>query len=174
MNKHHRAPLPRWLAFYTGAVVLCCLVFAAAEARAGNLVSALGLIGIILLGYALSVQGYSVGGGTLFIHRGGWAHTVDLGRLRHVEVSPDAMIGSASLWSTRGYFGIAGRMRNATLGHYRAYATDQRKAVVLEVGDERLVVTPEQPEAFAAAVRAARARQPDVQPAHRLTRRAPT
>lgn len=158
MNKHHRAVLPRFLALYTGAVVLFCLVFAAIEAQAGNLLSALGLIGIVLAGYGLSVQGYSVVDGELFIHRGGWAHRLDLGGLRHVEVSPNVMIGSASLWSTRGFFGMAGRMRNATLGRYRAYATDQTKAVVMEIGKERFVVTPEQPEAFVAAVRAATAR----------------
>lgn len=157
MNKHHKAPLPRFLALYTGAVMLFCLVFAAIEAQEGDVLSALGLIGIIMLGYALSVQGYSVVDGKLFIHRGGWAHTLDLRQLRHIEVSPNVMIGSASLWSTRGFFGMAGRMRNATLGRYRAYATDQKKAVVLEIGQERLVVTPEQPEAFVAAVRAAQA-----------------
>lgn len=156
MNKHHKATLPRLLALYTSAVVLLCLVFASIAMQAGSPLSALGLLGFILLGYALSVQGYSVVNGKLLIHRGGWAHTFDLGKLSHVGVSPNVMIGSASLWSTRGFFGVAGRMRNATLGHYRAYATDQEKAVVLEIGDERVVVTPDVPEAFVKAVQAAR------------------
>ena len=155
MRKHYKAHMTTPLKLYTGAVVLFCLAASVYELQAGRVLSAAALIGLVVLGGLFSVQGYSVVEGKLLVHRGGWAHTFDLKKLCSVEVSPDVIIGSASLWSTRGYFGIAGYLRNATLGRYRAYVTEGKKAVVLDIGGDKVVVTPEQPEEFAEAVRLA-------------------
>ena len=46
-------------------------------------------------------------------------------------------------------------MRNAILGRYRAYVTEGKKAVVLDIGGDKVVVSPDQPEEFAEAVRSA-------------------
>ena len=124
MRKHYKAHMAMPLKLYTGAVILFCLAASIYELQAGRVLSAAALISLVVLGGLFCVQGYSVVEGKLLVHRGGWAHTFDLKEPRSVEVSPEVTIGSASLWSTRGYFGIAGCMRNATLGRYRAYMTE--------------------------------------------------
>lgn len=155
MMKHYRAPLTTMLKVYAGAIMLVFLFAVAYELNAGRLWSALSLVGLALLGPLFSVQGYSIVDHRLLVHRGGWANRFDLRKLRSVDVSPNVTIGSVSLWSTRGFFGLAGYLRNATLGRYRAYVTDDRKAVVLDIGGTKVVVTPDQPEEFAETVRVA-------------------
>jgi hypothetical protein len=155
MMKHFCASLTLMLKVYTGGIVLIFLLAVVYELNAGRPLSAIALVGLVLIGALFSVQGYSVVDGKLLVHRGGWANTFDLKELRSVEVSPNVIIGSVSLCSTRGFFGLAGYLRNATLGRYRAYVTDGRKAVVLDIGGQKVVLSPDQPEEFAESVRAA-------------------
>ncbi|MBK5099204.1 MAG: hypothetical protein JJE01_15605, partial [Gemmatimonadetes bacterium] len=51
-----------------------------------------------------------------------------------------------------GAFAFAGKFRNATLGSYRAYVTDPSFCVVLDLGSETVVVTPDSPVRFVEAV----------------------
>ena len=51
-----------------------------------------------------------------------------------------------------GLFGFIGRFRNEVLGMYRAYATDSINTVVLDFGGSKVVVTPDDPAGFVAAI----------------------
>ena len=114
-------------------------------------------LGILVGGLVYSVRGYSVAADAVLVHRLGWATRLDLGEIREARFQPGAMVGSVRTFGNGGLFGFTGRFRNALLGPYRAYVTDASLAVVLTVGDETVVVSPERPAAFVAAVEAARA-----------------
>ena len=150
MNQHFSAPWSRKLALL--AVAFLAIIGVAAF-EADGLVAA-GFAGVVVLCAAFSVRGYSVAGETLLVHRLGWATRFDLGRLRGAEFSPGATLGSIRTFGIGGLFAFVGHYRNATLGAYRAFATDDARTVVLDFGTERVVVTPDRPAEFVAAVTA--------------------
>jgi hypothetical protein len=115
-----------------------------------------GLLGSILAGtYAFSPRGYSVVDGQILVHHVGWATRFDLDNLRSVKTAPGVMRGSIRSFGNGGLFGFYGRFRNSTLGSYRAYATNNDNAVVLDVeGTGYVVLTPDAPDAFVEIVRA--------------------
>ena len=110
-------------------------------------------VGIGLAVLAFSVRGYTVTDSELLVHRLGWATRFDLRKLREATFEPGAMTGSVRTLGIGGVFGFAGRFRNASLGAYRAYATDGARTVVLDFGDTTVVVTPDRPAAFVEALR---------------------
>jgi len=63
------------------------------------------------------------------------------------------MKGSLRLFGNGGLFSSSGLFWNRRLGRYRAFATDPGNAVVLEFPDRTLVVTPESPSGFLAALK---------------------
>ena len=109
--------------------------------------------GVLLFSLFWSVNGFSLKNGQLLVHRLGWATKVDLVRLSGFEINPHAMMGSIRLFGNGGLFCIIGFYRNGVLGRYQAYVTDPAKAVVLEFGDRKLVVSPDDPQAFVEALR---------------------
>lgn len=102
-----------------------------------------------LLGAALfMVRGYSLSGGTLRVRRLLWETVVPLDGLRKAWADPAAMKGSIRLFGNGGLFSFTGWFSNRHLGRYRAFATDPARAVVLELGERKIVVTPEHTRAF--------------------------
>jgi hypothetical protein len=152
---HFQAPWSLTVKAVTVVASLVCLGGAAFNLVRGQLVSSAGLLALVLFPAFFMIRGYSVTHGLLLIHRLGWTTRFDLSKLSKVNVDSDAMARSVSLWGIRGWFGIVGYFRNKTLGLYQGYATDPRKAVVLEFGGKRIVVTPDSPAEFAAAVQQA-------------------
>jgi hypothetical protein len=118
--------------------------------------AALLLVAIVGLALVFAVRGYSLLDGQLLIHRLGWATRFDLADLTSVEFSPGATIGSIRTMGIGGLFGFVGHFRNEILGSYRAYATDEENTVILDFSGEKIVVTPDSPVEFVAAVEAAR------------------
>ncbi len=112
-------------------------------------------IGISIVCMMLSVGGYSVKGGTLMIHRFGWSLKYPLSELSEVSVVPHAMMGAMKVVGAEGVFGSIGLFRNGVLGFFRAYVTDKERTVVLGFGERRIVVSPDDPEAFKQAIEAA-------------------
>lgn len=110
------------------------------------------LLATVLLSLFFSISGYSVRQGKLFIHRIGWATKYDLSTLTGCQVNPHAMMGSIRLFGNGGLFCIIGGYRNAVLGNFRAYTTDPARCVVLRFGARTIVVSPDDPEAFAAVI----------------------
>lgn len=109
----------------------------------------LGIPVLILVGCAtFTIRGYSIEGDTLHVHRLGWRTAIDLSMLREVEMRPGATAGSIRTFGNGGLFGFIGRFRNGLLGAYRAYVTDASHEVVLELGDDTLVISPGEPALF--------------------------
>ena len=109
---------------------------------------------------AFMVRGYELAGSMLLIRRLWWATPLDLSGLRAIEHNPKAMRWSLRLWGNGGFFSISGFFRNRTLGRYRAFVMDPRRAVVLTFADRVVVVSPDQPERFVSSVREMRGLHP--------------
>lgn len=111
------------------------------------------LWGVLVFCLFFSVSGYSVKDGRLLVHRLGWSTKFDLARLSAFNADPHAMMGSIRLFGSAGLFCVIGYYRNGVLGHYRAYVTDSARSVVLEFGDAKIVVSPDDPQAFVETLR---------------------
>jgi len=72
--------------------------------------------------------------------------------LRRAWPDPEATSKSLRLFGNSGFFCIAGLFSNRQLGRYRAFATDPRRALVLQSTERTVVVTPDEPLRFLAAV----------------------
>ena len=132
----------------TTAVVLVVLGMAASEGgpRASFIVA-------VILGCALfAVRGYRIEKGALRVLRVGWSTRFALDSLEGAIVDGQAMGGSIRAFGMAGAFAHVGRYWNARLGWYSVYATDPERAVVLTFHGRRVVVTPDDPQRFAAAL----------------------
>jgi hypothetical protein len=106
-----------------------------------------------LLGSALFVvRGYEVEPGSLRIRRLLWSTEIPLADLRAARADPTAMSKSLRLFGNGGLFVFAGLFWNRQLGKYRAFATLPRNAVVLQFERRAVVVTPDDPSRFLAAL----------------------
>ncbi len=108
---------------------------------------------ILAVAIPFVIRGYSVSEGTLKVRRLGWSTRLDLSNLKAVEVDATAMKGSIRILGNGGLFCFAGRFYNKKLGTYRAYATDPNRAVTIKFPERTLVVTPDDPERFAALIK---------------------
>jgi hypothetical protein len=151
MREHFAAPWSTRLK--TTPVVFVGILLVAAYAARGW--ASLLILAIFLVAAAFAIRGYSIHQGKLLIHRLGWATTYDLASLVSAEVSPGATIGSIRAMGIGGLFGFVGHFHNAVLGSYKAYATNELNTVVLDLAGDRIVVTPDDPHEFVAAVQAA-------------------
>ncbi len=100
------------------------------------------------------VRGYVLTDTSLIIKRLGWESRLDLSRLNSATVDPDAFQRSLRLFGNGGFFSFTGWFRNSKLGVYRAFATDAKRAVVLRFSDRTVVITPDDPQKFAAEINA--------------------
>jgi len=98
------------------------------------------------------IRGYRLDGDGLHVERLLWADRIPLTALRRAWPDPKATSRSLRLFGNSGFFCIAGLFSNRMLGRYRAFATDPRRAVVLQIGARTVVVTPDEPLRFLAAV----------------------
>lgn len=123
-----------------------------------------------LLGSALFVvRGYEVGSGFLRIRRLLWSTEFALAELQAAWPDPTAMSRSLRLFGNGGLFVFAGLFWSRQLGRYRAFATLPRNAVVLQLQRRAVVVTPDDPDRFLAALALA-CPQADVHPGAPLGR----
>lgn len=98
--------------------------------------------------FAARVRGYTLTEQEIVVHRGFWDTRLTLAGLRSVTGDADAMSGSVRVFGNGGLFSITGRYWNRKLRWYRAYATDQSRAVVLRYADRTIVITPHDPQQF--------------------------
>lgn len=157
LRTHFRAPWSRTVKIISGVVIALTLALNALPflvPPAFGLVAAdTAMWGVLLFCLFLSVNGFSVKNGQLLIHRLGWATKFDLAKLSGFEVNPHAMMGSIRLFGNGGIFCFIGFYRNSVIGRYRAYVTDSSNAVVLEFGGRKIVVSPDDPQAFVETLR---------------------
>jgi len=108
---------------------------------------------LVLAGTApFTIRGYEVGTDSLVVRRLFWDTILPLAGLVSAEADPRAMKGSLRTAGNGGLFSFTGYYSNRALGDYRALVTDPARAVVLRFPTETLVVSPEDPQAFVAAL----------------------
>lgn len=98
------------------------------------------------------VRGYEVGPGELRVRRLLWATPWPLDGSAQATVRPDAMRGSWRTWGNGGLYAITGRFSGSGLGRYHAFVTDPARTVVVTTQRGIVVVSPDRPAEFAAAV----------------------
>ena len=112
-----------------------------------------GLVVVVPVYWHQRVLGYRLTAEAVEIDRPGRVDRLDLAGLQQVEADPQAMAWSLKLFGNDGLGAITGRFRNRRLGPYRAFVTDRARAVVLRWPDRCVVVSPDRPAEFAAALR---------------------
>lgn len=111
---------------------------------------------ILILTLPFMIRGYRLESGRLYVLRLLWATEVQLDGLKSVEVIPDAMRGSLRSFGNGGLFSFTGLYYSKARGKFRAWVTDLKKTVVLQFDGRAIVVSPDDPEAFAAELKKAR------------------
>jgi hypothetical protein len=107
---------------------------------------------LVMAALPFVVRGYRLDGRRLLVRRLLWETVIDLSGLRRARHDPEAMSGSIRTLGNGGLFSFTGRFRNRNLGSYRAWVTDPRLAVVIELEDRTLVVSPDRPRKMADAL----------------------
>jgi hypothetical protein len=110
-------------------------------------------LGILFGGMLFMIRGYEVTSDAIYVKRLLWRTKIDLSGLVSVDVHPKAMSKSFRTFGNGGLFSFSGAYWNRSLGHYRAYATDLNKCVVLRFKNRVVVVTPSDPEKFTACIK---------------------
>ncbi len=155
-----RAPWSRRLSYST--LIFILILFGASmlgrnAVHYHTLLSAFMITGVPLLlaggSSFFMIRGYIITEDALFVQRFLWQTRIDLSELRTFEPDPTAMSKSIRTFGNGGLFCIAGYFHNDKLGNYRAFATDPRLSVVMHFTDKTIVVTPDNPEQFVAALR---------------------
>ena len=111
-------------------------------------------IAVIAVAALFLIRGYRLDERGLHVERLLWADRIPLTTLRRAWPDSQAMSRSLRLFGNSGFFCIAGLFTNRKLGRYRAFATDPQRAVVLQGAERTIVVTPDEPLRFLAAVEA--------------------
>jgi hypothetical protein len=125
--------------------------FARAAVHQPLALAGLGIIVILLVTMLFVVRSYTIEPDALAIRRLLWTTRVPLAGLQSATFTPDVMRRSLRLFGNGGMFSITGWYRNSALGTYRAFVTDLKNTVVLRFATQKtIVVSPENPEAFAA------------------------
>ena len=148
-------PLMLTTAFSTsvlvGIAMIGIMVIAPLALVWGLVTTALALLPLVVAAL-FSIQGYLLTSDSLSIQRLGWHSRLPLATLQAVEADPDATSGSVRVFGNGGMFCFTGTFANDRLGSYRAFGTDRRRAVVLKFSERTVVITPGDPQAFAAKI----------------------
>lgn len=99
-----------------------------------------------------SIRGYIIAPDELAIRRLFWTTRLPLAGLESATAVPGAIRGSRRVCGNGGMFSITGWYSSRSLGIYRAFVTDLKDTVVLRFKTRTVVVSPENPEQFAAEI----------------------
>jgi len=140
------------LVILPGASAIVLLALPAAAPFFARLTAAIVPLAILLGVLPFMVRGYVLRGQELIIERLGWCNRFNLAGLISATADPEATRGSIRLGGSGGLFGFFGLFRNRQLGSYWAYGTDPSRTVVVRLADRTIVVTPDDPARFTAAL----------------------
>jgi Bacterial PH domain len=107
----------------------------------------LGCLPFIIRGYVVTAEG-------ILIRRLWWNTVLPKADIIAVEAVPNAMRRSLRTCGNGGLFSFTGFYWNKQIGHYKAYVNDLNRTVVVRMKKRPTVLSPDDPEAFAQAVRA--------------------
>ena len=153
----------------TAAKTISAVVFvivAVVAALTQNLLAVGAGILILVLSYAWAPRGYTLEGGTLFIHRLVGTVRIPLERAQVRLASTEDLSATIRLFGNGGLFGYYGLFTTAKLGKCTWYVTDRSKAVVIVTTARTVLVSPSDPTAFLSAT-GAHGGQPSVSAAIR-------
>ncbi|MEP7353878.1 MAG: PH domain-containing protein [Acidobacteriota bacterium] len=139
----------------TGIAVAVLVAVPLMAMRAGTVAAFVALVSaaVIGLGFAYSPRGYEISGGALRVKRLVGDVVFPLNTLRFVRDANAADFwGCVRLWGSGGLFGYYGLFWSKALGRSRWYVTDRSKAMILADGDRVILVSPDDREAFVAAI----------------------
>lgn len=113
------------------------------------------LVPPVILAVALLflVRGYELDATGLYVERLLWRTRIPLAGLRRAWHDPAALRRSLRLFGNGGLYSITGIFQNATIGRYRAFVTDPRRAVVLRFESRTVALSPAEPDALLAHLR---------------------
>jgi hypothetical protein len=98
------------------------------------------------------VRGFTIDRSELSIRRLFWDTRFPLGDLRDAQADPSALKGAVRAAGNGGFLAITGWFYSKRLGKFRAFVTDPARCVVLEFKNRKVVVSPDDPEGFIAAL----------------------
>jgi transcriptional regulator with XRE-family HTH domain len=98
------------------------------------------------------VRSYVVRNGKLLVNHPGWAHHYDLTKLTGISPCPQAGMGAARVFSFTNFSSLS---YSRQMGYFRSFVMDTDRAVLLEFGKKKIVVSPDDPQAFIDSIRAA-------------------
>jgi len=99
-------------------------------------------LAVMAISALFMIRGYAVTADEILIERPLWSTRLARNRLESAVVDPAVLRGSIRLFGNGGFFSFIGVFQSSKLGRYRAFATDPRRAVVLQTAERTVVVTP--------------------------------
>jgi hypothetical protein len=135
---------------------LMCLALLAAVGAAHSF--AIGCLCLLILAacVAYSPRAYEIEGQTILVKRLAGAARVTLQGVRDVHrTTPEDLRGCIRLWGSGGLFGYYGLFRTAKLGKSTWYVTSRNNSVVVITAAKTVLFSPDDPDGFLAAIRAA-------------------
>lgn len=98
------------------------------------------------------IRGYAITRDSILIRRLFWTTRLVRADLLTAQFVPKAMRKSLRTCGNGGGFSFTGWYWSKALGHYRAYVTDLNRTVVLRFRTRTVVISPDSPEDFVAAL----------------------
>jgi len=100
---------------------------------------------MLVVAVFFTIRGYLLFPDVLFVQRLGWYSKIPLDGLLAASFDPEATKRMTRRFGNGGMFCFAGFFKSKKIGPFRAFATDLRRAVVLQFADRTIVVTPGDP-----------------------------
>ncbi|HVI55839.1 MAG TPA: PH domain-containing protein [Luteibacter sp.] len=143
----------RWLALTTVAILVVALSILLGHDAGRSVGPPLAgvLVLILLVTYLVSTREYAIGGGKLVVRKVVGSKTFEL---RGASVGRDAQAfqGMVRVFGNGGFFAFDGLFYSRRLGFVRSYARNREHGVVVYLaGGSKLVLSPDDPEAFVSA-----------------------
>jgi hypothetical protein len=111
---------------------------------------------ILVVCVAYSPRGYEIEGQTILVQRLAGAARVTLQGVRDARrTTPEDLRGCIRLWGSGGLFGYYGLFRTAKLGKSTWYVTSRNNSVVVITAAKTVLLSPDDPDGFLAAIRVA-------------------
>lgn len=156
MEQHFKAPWSKsliWLSILTTVVCVGVAVLTLSMDRGGVFFGALVPMGVLAGSILYTIRGYVITTEHIAIERLLWSNYLrrhDLQSARVVDLTGRGW----RVAGNGGAFSFSGLFQSSEFGRYRAYMTGPKRAVLLEYPNRKVVLTPDDPERFVAALHA--------------------
>lgn len=135
--------------------ILACLALLGAMLAIQHIVFTCVSLFVLLLVYAYSPRGYLLADRSLFVQRLAGTARIALDDVREVRrATPDDFRGCKRLGGSGGMFGYYGLFSTTKLGRSTWYVTNRSNSVVLITASRTVLISPDDPDRFLAAIRA--------------------